>query len=371
MWLLSLISVATGWFVSCGGMLEKLRVLLENSWALSGLVLMGGAIGAKVVAWIVERWLLTLTRKTETDLDDRIVSALDRPLVASVMLIACGVAATIAPVPDRVERVTISILETLAIVVWGGASFRITRILLDGLSRRGGEKTVVQQRTLPFFDMVGKAVIVSAALYFGFLAWNIDLTAWLASAGIVGIAVGFAAKDTLSNLFSGIFIVADAPYKIGDYIVLDDGLRGRVTSIGIRSTRILTRDDIEITIPNAVIANSKIVNEAGGPSVHQRVGVFVDAAYGADLDRVHEVLLAATQGIPQVLANPAPQVRFREFGASGLSHAVYVWIADAHEREDVVHQLNCRIYKAFAEASLEIPFSKHDIYIKEQPGRAA
>ena len=180
MWLLSLISVATGWFVSCGGMLEKLRVLLENSWALSGLVLMGGAIGAKVVAWIVERWLLTLTRKTETDLDDRIVSALDRPLVASVMLIACGVAATIAPVPDRVERVTISILETLAIVVWGGASFRITRILLDGLSRRGGEKTVVQQRTLPFFDMVGKAVIVSAALYFGFLAWNIDLTAWLA-----------------------------------------------------------------------------------------------------------------------------------------------------------------------------------------------
>lgn len=352
-------------------MFEKIRALFENRWALGGLVLVGGAIGAKIVAWVVERWLLVLTRKTKTDLDDRLVGALDRPLVASTMLVACAVAATIVPMPDRAEHLVISILETIAILVWAGASFRIVSTLLDALSRRAGEKSVVQPRTLPFFDMVGKAVIVSAALYFGFLAWDIDLTAWLASAGIVGIAVGFAAKDTLSNLFSGIFIVADAPYKIGDWIVLDDGLRGRVTAIGIRSTRILTRDDIEITIPNSVIASSKIVNEAGGPSVHQRVGAFVDAAYGADLDRVHEVLQAAAEGIPGVLASPRPEVRFQEFGASGLSHAVYVWIADARDRDLVVHHLNCRIYKAFAEAGLEIPFSKHDIYIKEQPGRAA
>ena len=138
----------------------------------------------------------------------------------------------------------------------------------------------VQVPSLPVFDMVFKIVIVGAAVYFIFLAWKIDLTAWLASAGVVGIAVGFAAKDTLANLFSGIFIVADAPYKVGDYIVLDGGLRGRVTSIGIRSTRILTLDDIEITIPNAVIGSSKIINEAGGPQVHQRLGVTVDEFMG-------------------------------------------------------------------------------------------
>ncbi len=352
-------------------MLEKIRALTENSWALGASILVVGLLGAKLVAWVVERWLLVLTRKTATDLDDRLVGALHRPLVVSTVLLACGAAATIVPIPDRAEAVVLAILKTAAIVVWASASFGLAGTLLDALSRRGSGKSILQPRTLPFFDMVGKAVIVSAALYFGFLAWDIDLTAWLASAGIVGIAVGFAAKDTLSNLFSGIFIVADAPYKLGDYIVLDDGLRGRVTSIGIRSTRILTRDDVEITIPNSVIASSKIVNEAGGPSVHHRVGVFVDAAYGADLDRVHEVLLSATHGVAQVLSSPAPQVRFLEFGASGLSHAVYVWIADGHERELVVHLLNSRIYKAFAEAGLEIPFSKHDIYIKEQPGRAA
>ena len=65
-------------------------------------------------------------------------------------------------------------------------------------------------------------------------------------AGIAGIAIGFAAKDTLSNLFSGVFIIADAPYKVGDYIELDKGGRGKVVNIGLRSTRILTRDDIEV-----------------------------------------------------------------------------------------------------------------------------
>ena len=91
------------------------------------------------------------------------------------------------------------------------------------------------------------------------------MTAWLASAGVVGIAVGFAAKDTLANLFSGVFILADAPYKIGDYIVLDaTGMRGKVTQIGLRSTRLITRDDVEVTIPNSIMGNSQVINQSGG-----------------------------------------------------------------------------------------------------------
>jgi len=79
----------------------------------------------------------------------------------------------------------------------------------------------------------------------------------------VGIAGSFAAKDSLANLFGGIFIIRDAPYKIGDFIILDSGERGRVVKIGLRSTRLLTRDDVEVTLPNLYIANSKVVNESG------------------------------------------------------------------------------------------------------------
>ncbi|MFT5274966.1 MAG: MscS family membrane protein [Cryomorphaceae bacterium] len=86
------------------------------------------------------------------------------------------------------------------------------------------------------------------------------MTAWLASAGIIGIAVGFAAKDTLANLFSGVFILADSPYKLGDYVVLEDNSRGKVTQISLRSTRMLTRDDVEVTVPNSITGNTKIIN---------------------------------------------------------------------------------------------------------------
>jgi len=137
---------------------------------------------------------------------------------------------------------------------------------------------------------VATVLIVAIAAYALLQVWNIDPTAWLASAGVVGIAVGFAAKDTLANLFAGFFIIADVPYKLGDYVVLDAGERGEITRVGIRSTRLLTRDDVEVIIPNSELANHKIVNESGGRWVKFRIRLKVGVAYGSDLDRVVEVL---------------------------------------------------------------------------------
>jgi small-conductance mechanosensitive channel len=349
--------------------METLRQLVGNVYAFAGLIVLASVLGAYVAAFVIEKTLMVMVRKTETDLDDAIIERLHRPLVISVVLWGIGFALLTLPLGDRIHGYGIAFLKTLAIFIWARAGLQIATLVLHAFSARAKEKDVIQPRTLPVFDMIGKLLVVGVAVYFVFLAWNIDLTAWLASAGILGIAVGFAAKDTLANFFSGIFIVADAPYKIGDFIVLDGNMRGRVTSIGIRSTRLLTKDDIEITVPNAVIGSSMIVNEAGGPSTSQRVGVTVDAAYGADIDRVHEVLIAVPKGVPHILDAPKPVVRFEAFGASGLTHTLYVWVTDPDLRELVKHILHTKIYKAFAEADLEIPFSKHDLYIKEVPPR--
>jgi len=223
------------------------------------------------------------------------------------------------------------------------------------------------------FDMLMKVVVVALAIYFIFVAWHVDLTAWLASAGILGIAIGFAAKDTLGNLFAGISILADAPYKLGDWIIIDGtirgNLRGRVTHIGIRSTRILTRDDVEITVPNAMVANAQLINEMGGPDVKQRVRVAVDVAYGSDIDLTRRVLEACGQAEELAAEQPSPTVRFRKFGGSGLAFELLVWLDNPAARGVLIDRLNVSIYKRFAEAGLEIPYSKHDVYIKEMPGR--
>jgi small-conductance mechanosensitive channel len=207
--------------------------------------------------------------------------------------------------------------------------------------------------------------LVAAASYAVLIAWHINIGAWMASAGIAGIALGFAAKDSLSNLFAGIFIIVDAPYSLGDFIVLDGELRGAVTAIGFRSTRLLTLDDVEIVVPNSLIGNAQIVNESGGPYRKARVAVTVECAYGTDADQVKQVLLKCADGAPHVSEDHEPMVRFSSFGASGLVHELLVWIEQPRYREVVVDDLNRRIYKAFAAAGIEIPYSKHDVFIKQ------
>ena len=197
------------------------------------------------------------------------------------------------------------------------------------------------------------------------------MTAWLASAGIVGIAIGFAAKDTLANLFAGVFILADSPYKIGDYVVLDSGERGMVTHIGIRSTRLLTRGDVEITIPNAVMGNTRISNESGGPHEKYRLNVKVGVAYGSDIDHVRSVLMDVAQNESEVCSDPEPRVRFRAFGNSSLDIELLCWVEIPEVRGRVLDALNTNIYKRFIEENIEIPYSKHDIFIKEMPNNGA
>ena len=103
-------------------------------------------------------------------------------------------------------------------------------------------------------------------------------------------------------------------------------VRGEVTSIGIRSTRLLTRDDVEITVPNSIMGNSKIINEAGGRHEKYRIHVKVGVAYGSDIDKVHDILLDIAKNNGDVCTSPEPRIRFRAFGDSSLDHELLCWV---------------------------------------------
>ncbi|MCZ6767336.1 MAG: mechanosensitive ion channel family protein [bacterium] len=242
---------------------------------------------------------------------------------------------------------------------------RLNRVILGQLAK--GDSPLVDQRMRPLFDNVGRIIFFAVAVYFVFVLWGINVSAWLASAGVIGIAFGFAAKDSLANLISGVFILGDAPYKVGDYINLDTGERGEVIRIGLRSTRILTRDDVEVTIPNALIANGKIVNESGGPSKIQRIRVSVGVAYGTDVDKFCDILHDIGRDHPDVLKDPVPRSRFRRFGDSSLDFDLLCWIRTPDLRGRVIHELNTAIYKRLAAEGIEIPYPKRDVYIKQMP----
>ena len=202
-------------------------------------------------------------------------------------------------------------------------------------------------------------------LYFILLSLKINVTGWVASAGILSMVIGFGARDTISNLFSGIALMADAPYKEGDYINLDNGERGCVKSIGISSTRIITRDDIEITIPNSVIANSKIINESGGPHEKVRIRLNISVSYDSDIDKVRQILYNIAKNSQYTCEDPEPRVRFREFGDSGLKFQLLFWIEKPEIRGLSVDEVSSTIHKEFIKEKIEIPYPQHTVHMKK------
>ena len=320
---------------------------------------------ALVLRGVIFRGLVHLANMTDSLLDDDVLQYVRKPAFTSVLYFGLTLATNVAPLPFG-KQLIINILLSVIIGSWMRASILISTVLLDTLERQDGF-SLIEIRTKPLFDLTVKILTILVGSYLLLLIWGINPLGWLASAGIVGIAIGFAAQDTLANVFSGFFIVADAPYKIGDYITLDTGERGLVSRIGLRSTRLLTRDDVEITIPNGVIASAKIVNESGGPYLKIRVPIAFGVAYGSDVDQVSEVIQAVAESHPSVCEQPKPMVRMRAFGASSLDFDLLVWIEDPQYKGSISHDLLVEIYKAFGREGIEIPYSKQDLYIKQLP----
>ena len=323
-------------------------------------------IFGKIADWIISGVVGRIAARSSNEFDDSLIDLVHRPIFISFVMIGLALGAKRLDLPETPTMVTVNLLKTIAIFIWFGAFSRMNNLIVRAW-RGSSQSQIVQSGMLSLLHNVMKVVLFALAGYFIFLAWNINVTAWLASAGIVGLALSFAAKDTLSNLFAGVSIVMDAPYKTGDFIILDSGERGVVTEIGLRSTRILTRDDVEITIPNGIIGNSTIINEAGGPPAQHRIRIAVGVAYGSDLDHVIETLEQVAEENAAILSNPAPRVRFRLFGDSSLNFELLGWIADPADRGRVQHELNCSVYKALAANKIEIPFPQRDLHVRTMP----
>lgn len=333
------------------------------------LVTLLGYVVAKLAVLIFSKSFNQLTKLSKNEVDDQLIEILKRPIFLTLFFLFLGMAIKTIDLSPGLEKGLIRFLASVLVLVWMFCGFKILTLLLNTLSKLTHKYEIIQPKTIPLFDLIGKLLLIGLGSYILLMLWGVDPTAWLASAGVIGIAVGFAAKDTLANLFSGFFIIADTPYKVGDYVNLDTGERGMVTQVGMRSTRLLTRDDIEITIPNNIIGNTKVVNESGGRWVKSRVRIPVGVAYGADVRKVCEVLKNCAVSHKEVLDDPEPRVRMRSFGASSLDFELLCWIPEPVLRGRLRHELFMDVYEALNAAGIEIPFSQHDLYIKEFPGQ--
>lgn len=320
---------------------------------------------AKTVDMLSDRVIRRLAGYTRSRLDDRLLELLHRPIFFTVIVIGAVHSIEILNVSERVVYYVHGILFTVLAVIWAFCIVRISRLIIGETIDKVRDITGLSNELAPLVENVWTVLIIVGSVMFVLSIWKIDITPLVASAGIAGVAVALAAKDTLANFFGGISIFVDKPYKIGDYIVLDKGERGEVVSIGIRSTRIKTRDDVLISIPNSIIANTKIINESA-PVPNFRIRVPVSVAYGTDIDKVENILLEIAQRNENVQQTPEPRVRFRAFGESSLNFELLCWTKEPAIRGRTVHEINKVIYNRFNEEDITIPFPHRTVYLREE-----
>jgi len=300
------------------------------------------------------------TRHIPGAVDDVVLGRLHPAIWLSVLLLGASLGARqfdlSAGVADLVGAVTLSLVG----IVWAVTAVRLGRDVSEAVT----ETRYVDRQFAPIFQNVWTALVAGVAVFGVLAVWQVDVTPLLASAGILGIIVGLAAKDTLANFFGSISLYADGTYRVGDYVVLESGERGRVEDISIRSTVIRTRDDVLVTVPNAVLSNASVTNESA-PEPYRRVRVPVGVAYGSDPDEVEETLLAVAADEALIRESPSPRVRFRGFGDSALEVELLAWIAKPRLRGRAIHRLVRGTYDAFAEAGIEIPYPQRDVRMRE------
>ncbi|MFB6131729.1 MAG: mechanosensitive ion channel family protein [Salinigranum sp.] len=352
-------------------MIDSLTRLLAGlpAWQATLAVLALSFGGAALVEVVVLRWALRLTGRTETAYDEIVVQELRAPLVITVALAGIYLLTQVPAVVESVlvtQRVVDDFFGKPAIAVivlaWAWGLNRLVDRAVDELGDRGG-----RYHFAPVFSNVWTILLAVGAAGSLLMLYDVDVTPILGAAGIAGVAVGFAAKDTVANFFGGIALYFDDTYRIGDYVVLEGGEAGTVVKVGIRSTTLRTRDEVLVTVPNSVLNAAKIVNESA-PGRRKRIRVKVGVAYGTDLDEFEGVVLDVAAEEPLVLDSPQPRMRFRAFGDSALQYELLCWVDHPTRAARATHELNRAIYVALGEADIEIPYPKREVTYRTASG---
>jgi len=342
----------------------------DINFVYAAATVISGVLLALVARFLVN-WLNSKAGETETKWDDIIIAAIGTPVQVAIVVIALYFAISqFGILPSSLQWILDPRYVTafyLIIGAWIISSFLHDIIVIYGHELAEQSEGDWDDRLIELLELVVKYVVWFAALMAILSIFEVNITPFLAGAGIAGLAVALAAQDIISNFFGGAIITVDKPFRVGDRIKVDQ-YYGDVISIGPRSTRLKTLDYQIVTIPNNKITTNVIVNYAE-PDQKLRIIIPVSVAYGSDPNRIKEILLDIARNTIKnteyLLEDPAPKAFFSEFQDSSLKFILYVWARKYNLPDEVKDTINTQIAERFAAEGIEIPFPQMDVRLKK------
>ena len=324
---------------------------------------------AALLAWLIVKTLLRIVRKR---LDSIKVIQINEQLFSMARrTLGMGLLLFLGTYLIRLFQLHLleKPLQAIFIILFTGPIKEFTLFLLSYAEQKWADKTETKIDNILFelFNRFSGAVIYCVAVVLALDILGVNVMPFVAGAGVLGVAVGFAAKDTLSNLIAGVLLIIDRPFEIGDRIEIWSAPAGSATwgdviDIGLRATKIKTTDNIIIVIPNNEIMKRDIVNYTL-ISTKIRVRINIGVAYDTKIELAKKVILEVASRLDWVLQDPAPRVVVRNFGESAIDLQLRVWIQNARQRMNTISAITDQVKSAFDQEGIEIPFPKRDIHI--------
>lgn len=313
-------------------------------------------IGRWVVKLVIGRGMRLIVGKTKTELDDAILKSAIGPLHWVIITAALDYGIRRL---DFMPMTWDENLDTFFYVAYFIIATVFVLRLISGVMTWYGESLDTQEemslvvQMLPFIRRVTIIIIVVIALV-SILNRFTDVSALLATLGVGSLAIALAAQSSLQDLFSGFLIMFDRPYLIGDRIEVQElNTWGDVVDIGLRSTRIRTRDNRFVIVPNSIMGKNMVVNYSR-PDTQYRIQIEIEVAYGTEVELVRETIIRAVQQVEGVLTDRDVEALFLNFSTSGMVFRVRWWLDSYFDTRRMFDSVNTAIYNALNEAGIEI-----------------
>lgn len=332
---------------------------------LAAITLLAGGV-VSVVVFVISPYLGRAVYGL-VGLEDKPVRATRDTLTATGVVLT--VLAALQPVElGRAESLVFSASVSVLVVFWLWLVHAVGAPIIERVITYRYDSDIV-----PIVENVWTLSVIVFGFFALFKAWEVDITPLLASAGVAGIVIGLAARETISNFFGSIALYADDTYEIGDYIEVEDE-SGFVEDITIRSTRLRTIGGNIVTVPNSKLHNSMVKNRAV-PTSSYRIDIEVGVSYDDDPESARGLIEETVEGVIEDHAELVDSDRsdgfklfLEELGDSAVVFRIFVWIENPLNELKVSDEINSAVYAALEEGGIEIPYPKRSVHIDEGGG---
>lgn len=337
----------------------------SRGWILALIVVLFFYLISVSVSKLLIRIAVRFTSKTETQIDDLIIDLVRKPLKFIIIMAGFRVALYASGYGSAVIAFAAKVVTSLIIITVAYIASGVSAVFVKAWGDRlaAGINPRINNDLVPLFVRTAKVVIFSVVFILVLSNFNIDVAPLVASLGIAGFAIGFAVKDTLSNIIGGIILMLDSSFSVGDKVTVDSDT-GIIMEVGLRNTKILTYDNELIIIPNGELMNKKFKNYVL-PDPTLRVVVNFSVAYGSDVDLVRLVVLEAIKSMKDICEEPVPVIEFSQMGDFSLNFNAKFWIPDFSKYHDKMLEGTDLIYRTLMANNIDIPFPTNTVYLKQ------